>query len=205
MKRHYCSIYRAIIVQYKAPLLFNIKRLYCSISPSRDLGIHPLTFTPILRTAFKKHNPILNAKYVRQPSSTYKTSDSHLITRTVIKHIAPTHRSPKRNDRLPDPSWGRKLSSCQGLGSKGCCDPGILMPLDKLINKAVWALCGLSVHIFSTKETAAKPHFTNMVLSRTVVTTVVTLLCCTQVSKVFMWSYKVIISTFTTVKTLNLI
>jgi len=54
---------------------------------------------PILQTAFKKHNPILNAKYVKQPSGTYKTSDYHLITPTVIHHIVPTHPSPKQNDR----------------------------------------------------------------------------------------------------------
>ena len=54
---------------------------------------------PILQTDFKKHNPILKAKYIKQPSGTYKTSDYHLITSTVIQHIAPTHRSPKQNDR----------------------------------------------------------------------------------------------------------
>ena len=177
--------------------MFNIKRHYCSKSPNRDLRIHPLTFMPILQTAFKIRWTTVQCLK--------KTSVHHLITRTVIQDISLTHRSPKWNDRQTDPRWGRPLSSYQGLGSKGGYEPDILMPLDKHINKAVWALGGLSAHIFSTKATAINRHFANMVLSRTFITAAVTLLCFTQVSKVLIWSQKAIICMLTTEKTSNLI
>lgn len=145
IKNQYFSMYRTIIVQYTPPFLskcieitvqykkssFNIKRHYSSKSPDRNLEIHPLTFIPMLQTASKQHNPILNAKYVKQPS------DYHPITRTVTQHIAPTNLNPQLNDRQTDPRWGRTISSYQGLGSKGGYEPGILTPLDKHINKAV--------------------------------------------------------------------